>query len=79
MQPLTIASDFDLLTEVSGLAFNLYTLPEVLFEGCAVKNTIFLGNGEVDSELPVLSARFLGCGLGLQKIVEKEKEWVLAY
>ena len=71
---LTLAGDLHVLAELAGLALDLNTVMEVLFESGTVEDTVAGRARVVDNEL-VLSSSFTSSGLGLEKTLQKrEKE-----
>lgn len=64
MMLLTLASDGDVVTEVTCLTIDLDAVVEVLLESGGVKDTVVGGAGEVDEEL-VGGLALLGGSLGV--------------
>ena len=57
-----------IITQLANLAFNLYTIVEVLFEIGAIKNTVSRRLGEVDDEFVLHRGTFSSGGLGLEEM-----------
>ena len=65
--------DLDAVTELAGLALDLDTVMEVLFESGTVEDTVAGRARVVDNELVLSSSRFSGGGLGLKQ-TERKRE-----
>ena len=65
--------DLDAVTELAGLALDLNTVMEVLFESGTVEDTVAGRARVVDNEL-VLSSGFTSSGLGLEKTLQKKRK-----
>lgn len=61
---LTLTSDGDVVTEVTGLAIDLNAVVEVLLESGGIEDTVVSGTGEVDEEL-VGGLALLGASLSV--------------
>ena len=65
--------DLDAVTELAGLALDLNTVMEVLFESGTVEDTVAGRARVVDNELVLSSSRLSGGGLGLRETEKRGK------